>query len=115
MNRIPFLALLLGLAACSGSDYYDYSDSIHDAPISMGEPVPLGIELYQSDDLQYIAWCALESVSAGPWSDSLSDSWSDAASHEDGDSLHECYVIWRQRPAWPRDRLAGQWDSNLKN
>ena len=114
MKRVAFFTSLLALAACSGSEFYSYSDAIHDAPVT-GEPVSLGIDLYQSDDLQYRAWCVLESASAGPWSDSLSDAWSDAVSHEDGDPFHECYVLWRERPVWPRDQFARQWDSNLKN
>ena len=114
MIRLALFLPLLALAACGGSEYYTYSSDIHDAPVS-NRPIALDINLVQAGDLQYLAWCALESASGGEWTDSLSQAWGDAYTHKAGDSLHDCYVVWRERPIWPITRSAHQWDSNLKN
>lgn len=94
MKRLAILATLAATVSCSSrysvdeaADYRVERDAVH-----------LVVETPDSQEMQYMAFCAEESSALGSWADShgtASDAANDHASDRPG---HSTYVLWRQRP-----------------
>jgi hypothetical protein len=96
-RTVPLLVLL---ASCSGPERDDVPEEMR----VEREHEQIRVEIPDSENLQYLAFCVDEQASVSGWMDSQSEAESAASDHVDRREGHRWHLLWREKPAPPQGR-----------